>query len=219
MATDGGQGWEDILNERLGGEKADKPVRLSDLAPPAGLGSERSRGNPGFRRAPPVPTGRPGLPPPAAPSSPDAFDLAWKQQAMASDVVAELNDKLRQSEEARREAQARLAEVEWELTDLRERLGMSEEARRGAEVRAADSARGPLAGNRPASKPPAAPASPGRTAAGGMQAAAARADGASSNGEVARLRHQLEEAYAIIRAIEAAYLAGESKRGNGRSGG
>ncbi len=210
MAADGEQSWEDILQERLGGEKPGKPVRLSDLAPPAGLGAGKARGNPGFRRAPPAPTESAGPPPSAAPSPEDPFDLAWKEQAMASDVVAELNDKLRQSEEARREAQARLAEVEWELTDLRERLGMSEEARRGAEVRAGDSARGAFAGGRAAHDSPVVPANP---------AAAAAHDGnGSSNGEVAHLRHQLEEAYSIIRAIEAAYLAGESRRGNGHSG-
>ncbi|MHC4200316.1 MAG: hypothetical protein ACYSU0_10015 [Planctomycetota bacterium] len=213
MAADGEQSWEDILEERLGGEKPDKPVRLSDLAPPAGLKAGRARGNPGFTRAPPAPTApteRAGLPPSAAPSPEDPFDLAWKEQAMASDVVAELNDKLRESEEARREAQARLAGVEWELTDLRERLGMSEEARRGAEVRAGDSARAPLAGGRAAPDSPVAPADP--------RAGAAHDGNGSSNGEVAHLRRQLEEAYSIIRAIEAAYLAGESRRGNGRSG-
>lgn len=185
MGPQDDQNWEDILDERLGGKEPDKPVRLSDLAPPAGLGPAGGRGDPRVRRAAPEETETEKLP-----RSPDDFDHAWEQAAMSSDIVAELNEKLRQSEEARRDAQARVTAVQWELTELRRRLHTAESA-------------GPEA------QPPA-----------GGHAGLPRPGGAQAEGaEVARLRRQLEEAHAIIRGIEKAYLAGERSRGgDGRSG-
>lgn len=227
MAAGKEQSWEEILEERLGGKKPDEPVRLSDLAPPAGLGPRKGRGNPGLRRAPPDTAQKDRLPPPAAASPPDAFDIAWKEQAMTSDVVAELNDKLRRSEEARREAQARLAEVEWELVELREKLGMSEEARRGAKERAGDPD-AEIAGlrrrireaerERAREQAPAAGRTSGRRPERAQADAALSYDASSDGKEVAHLRRQLREAYAIIRAIEQAYLAGERGRGGDGDG-
>ncbi|MHC5053943.1 MAG: hypothetical protein ACYTKD_04420 [Planctomycetota bacterium] len=183
MPASDGKGWENTLKRGLGRKAPPagaKPVRLSDLAPPTGQASGKGMpgappwpSRPGPPVAPSVPLRPPGPPPQnppgvrPAPHARPASDT-WpagpgQRRAPApppADAVARLQAELQKAEDARRGAEARVAELEHEVTGL-------------------------LAG-----------------VPGGA--------GGNGNGreELERLRRELDEAHAIIRAIEQAYLAG-----------
>ena len=116
MPDGDGKGCEDFLKKglvRKGSPAAGKPVRLSDLAPPAAPSRPAPVGPPapGRLAAPSVPSRPPGPPPqtpvPARPTAPPA------------DAVARLRAEFRKSEDARRRAEARVAELEREIVELR----------------------------------------------------------------------------------------------------
>lgn len=131
MAASDGKGWEKTLKRGLDGKGSragGKPVRLSDLAPPTGQAS--GRGRPGAPAGPPL-SGRPAAPsvplrpPGPPPQNPPAARRAPTGPAAApgpppppslqpppADAVAGLRAEVRKSEDDRRRAEARVAELE-----------------------------------------------------------------------------------------------------------
>jgi len=94
-----------------------KPVRLSDLAPPGrrggGVGAPRTPITPpasGRPTTPMVPSRPPGPPPQSPPGT--------RPAPPPSDALAQIREELRRSEDARRRAEARVAELEIQVAGL-----------------------------------------------------------------------------------------------------
>jgi len=123
-----GNGWEDSLKRGMERKPppppppplppaGPRPVRLSDLAPPSGQAPGGARpsvpsapGLPGRPAAPNVPLRPPGRLPQGSPVS--------RPAPLARDDVGRLRAELKTSEDARRQAEARVAELEREMTGL-----------------------------------------------------------------------------------------------------
>lgn len=120
MPASDGNSWEDSLKRGMGRKPppaGPRPVRLSDLAPPGGRAPAGAR--PGTPSAPALP-GRPAAPnvPLRPPGRLPQGSPLPRPAPPAGDEVGRLHAELKVSEDARRRAEARVAELEREMTGL-----------------------------------------------------------------------------------------------------
>jgi len=109
MTAGDGRGREDAPGR--------KPVRLSDLAPPGRRGG--GVGGPGTPIVPPA-SGRPAAPmvPSRPPGPPPQNPPGARPAPPSPDALAQLREDLRISEDARRQAEARVVELEVQVAGL-----------------------------------------------------------------------------------------------------